>query len=600
MKNRTERDENIEDMLGLIGLFIIVLFLLFNHFFYDKTSSFFLKISQFEIWVVLSIKSYFGSYDTKLHQYLTEISAVLASERYSLETAKIALNKADEYFRLIYVLPIIWVMLKIKNKQTLNNYKEKLTGNAHIQKMSKIFPRIRPIVHLDYGQGDEERGAFTYMISPFDWALKKGVITLGTTPLETKRSFLAKKCEQAIIDDIHLKPFTTIEALSPIKQILFVIYGLWFCEKYKEHNQLLDEIASGFYRQDKDTRQKSFWAKYFQKNITIQQEQFGVNYILEIRLKTYLKIQSQLKLISQHKKIKKIINDHLFEETILRNMFSKIQKTTVAYIIWLKAMNRSLFYFLHNEGMETDYIETKGAAMIYKREVDAIDNNSPLVPHNNRGLITTEEIISIIDETEEWVRDVYYTLETSGWMSKEQIFEYTDKQLKALNLDENTDTTFNYNNPVLIYFEYKKEYGDKTVGRSKVNNVIFYSLKTSRTLTEIEMPNYNPDEIQIKKIQHYIDTRYIYYLSKPKHPSWLTNQTMLNMDRFAGYNFYEDALEAFDLPKNSPVIDIFKAAGHNDSSLTKQERYSLLFDDVKNALIHKYKDIEPLSIRNKQ
>lgn len=560
------------------GILIMIMAFVFYFLIANHIQNFVVKLAIIEITAVYEIMKLIGVYSDTLHQYLLEAKAVSSSGNFTTAAAIKIVSFSEKVTYWIYCIPIVLIMLQISKKGKLVKYNRVMDGNTLIEVMSKVYPRIKPIVHLDYGQGDKDRGAFTYNQRPFDWAVERGVIIDHKHSIKTRDTFDPIKCKQELIKDIESDIFRGVEPgqMDILRRFLFAVYGLWYLQEYDEHNNLLNEASE--------------WFTYYPPN---KRGSDGKMYDFKIPVTAVGFINRTAKRALSERRVRKIINQYVFQDTVLKAMMAGIPKTSVSHYIWLKAINKNLFYTMHQTGLEVSTMLVKGISDIFDKETELAIKGERLISVEEQEVLSKEEVLSKIN-FENMIRDVYFTLEGRGWLHQDEIIALSDGEIQRMLNTQKRVLNIDYQNPIHVYYQM-----NRTENQPFIKLLKFYDPKSQKVLGEIVMPNGMPQPDQLKKINFYVKNKYLMCLRKNVITEWMESRG-IDISGAVFYDVMTDAKEAYPNHRINNVKDVMEATGvvNNSEFLPTEEFYYMIFSSIEKQLNERFQKFTPVSIEN--
>ena len=426
-------EESILEWSGLV----LIIGLAFWIFYGDNFVYGMINISYLELLAVNELFKALNYHSTDLMNHIYEVAIIRKIPELGLSDAFTVVMKTERWTKWIHILIPIIVMMLINKKNKLSKFNREFNGNDLIDEMAKTLPRLLPIQHLDFGQSDKDRGAFTYPQTPFEWCVERGVVIDHKNPMKNKESFDPQKCKEEIIKDIKTEVFRGGDKnnMDIIRRYIFAVYGLWYMERYKEHNELLDK-ANYWWSVDKSDNGK-------------------INYSFTIPQIEVAKINRICNQAMKNHRVQKIVDQYVFQDTVLMALMEGIKKTTTSYYIWLKSINKSLYYTLHSVGLEASAQLVKGITDIYKLEQKEIRKGRRLVSKEDQDVLTKQEILTKYDVGKA-ISDVWHTLEKSGFMDQFDILDYNDGEMEILQQQQMKGIDIDYHNPIHVYYQKEK------------------------------------------------------------------------------------------------------------------------------------------------
>jgi hypothetical protein len=535
--------DNVFIYIGL-GILIFVIFWFAGKEHITSGAFYLLKA---EINAIYSILRDIGVHSDSLSELLIKMDAI--KEPQNIEPGRLVAMFAyvENYVRWFYLIPFTILVVAVIRKSRMQ-FNREFTGNTLIAEMSKSFPRIKPIVHLDFGQSDKERGAFTYAQSPFEWARERKIIIDHKNPGKTKETFDAVKCKREIINDVKTDVFRGVEPenMDLPRRFIFAVYGLWYMEMYDEHNNLLDRASEWFsvYIPEKEKTIERLLRKL--KILKVPNK-----YTWTVPSNWVDKINKYCQQATKNSRVQKILDKYVFQDTILKALMEGIPKTTAAYYIWLKAINKNLFYTMHHTGLEVAFPFVKGIAYIYDEETKLANKGKRLVSKEEQRLLDKKDILTKIN-FDRCVSDMFWSIEKNGFMHQHDIVEYTDDEISNMMSIQTSTRRIDIDKPIWMFYEttgYRKDRQAKTI-----RTIIFFDPRDLEPLKEINMPNGQLTEDDKTSLEWYLINNYIHTLDVEYVKKWLSARGI--NEEIMMYDMLWDAQEAY---QKDYIDDEYKA-----------------------------------------
>ena len=309
-----EKGENNEILL-IVGLIALV-FILWTAF-HDKFAAIVLAVRSIEIWTIslgtdslLELKGWVRKVDRKV---------VTISDLWLVS------SMVGDYIRWVTTPVLIGLGIWLMSKSPTEKFMRKFSDVTLPKVEADLYPWMRISVKLDFPSMDTEKG---------NWAMAK-----------TERQFVRAhrlRLETGDLDKEKTEPimikqvgplFLDIKSMRPHVRALFAMFAIRIGKDFKNGDQLLLLLA----RSASDGK-------------------IDYSTVDEIANK-YL----------ENKKVKKIMARHAYERTMLMSMLEEARGGPRGkdylppnWFLWLKGVDRTLWYALADVGRETPHIECAG------------------------------------------------------------------------------------------------------------------------------------------------------------------------------------------------------------------------------------------------
>lgn len=284
-------------------------------------------------------------------------------------------NQACSYYILLMISPGLYGMYRAW-LDPRTKLRQQHTAQSLLDCQAQVFPAITPILHLDLNNTDPQE--WKSSIPPYEFALKNNLID--------KKSglFLPQLAEEKF--RAQLGPKFSIKELRPYEMVLAAVFSARLAKDAKTAQKLLDDLSrSCAGGQPPDY---SLGIPLFQKHFQKQSRPFR--------------------------------RVHHYTSTLLCSMFEAAKNRGVispSFFLWLKPVDRTLWYALNRVGSQMPYTEAAGIWSHWKAEQAAftggktIDWSEFLALDELTGqpIWQKSQISSLLKEI--WVRDAVKALE---------------------------------------------------------------------------------------------------------------------------------------------------------------------------------------------
>jgi intracellular multiplication protein IcmP len=272
-----------------------------------------------------------------------------ASSEVSFQDLSNVSDAIGQYVRypVILLLAIfgIWLIAGDASLSFRKTYNMKLLAQSE----QSNWPQIKPVLKLDLISQDIDKGP---------WAM-------AMTPLQFAKKYHLLQEEPVIISEqtIQRKVKRVFSVISPkAKQVFTLQLGEYFQnpEELNIHTKALFTIFAARINHDRDSANKLL------KQIAISASESKLNF------------SGMQELLNKHKNsklVQAITTKHAFVYTVMASLLVKARKDGVlatSEFLWLKPIDRSLWYMLNSVGRQTPFVEISGpfAHWLAEKEFD--------------------------------------------------------------------------------------------------------------------------------------------------------------------------------------------------------------------------------------
>lgn len=296
-----------------------------------------------------------------------------------------AVNKAIKY-GVATILAILAIILY--SSHTTLRYRKRYSMKKLAVQEAAEWPQIRPIIGLDLLKEPIDKGPWAMGLTPMQFA-KKYRLLQELPPQVDEGTFEKKVALTATISKgaayqvfaAQLGPvFQGISALPLHVQALFAIFAARIAGDRAGASSLVDQIAA---------------------SVRIDSKDMG-----KVTAIDFSGVQSLLKKHQDHKKVQQILKQHTFVLTIMASLLVAARQDGVlatADFLWLKVVDRRLWFMLNTMGRKTPFTEVAGVFAHWQAELQfGKPIRIPMVEEAVNGLVLAmTEVVYVPDESEE-------------------------------------------------------------------------------------------------------------------------------------------------------------------------------------------------------
>jgi intracellular multiplication protein IcmP len=339
-------DDNALNILWMIGaIFLIGIIIWFA--FETQLKFLFLKIRQGELFIInfvvqiLPLDLFNLGYIKKEVSDALYIASNAAGENVSLSMAEYLSFVAGNYLRYPVIVLLLYFAYVSFFKSAVSKYTKKYNMHSLAGQERSQWPQINPVIGLDLVSEPLNDGPWAMAKSPLEFCKEYKLIDIT---VEEPKEFKAgggvnfkmnldhEKAEIVFIKQLG-KLWQTPEAMPIHQRALFAVFLARGSREPKVAANLLQQINESC--NSKNPRSLNFngvdniWRKYYNKNL-----------------------------------IQEVIHNHAYEYTIMIDLLLLARQDGVlatADFLWLKPIDRLLWYILCSTGRQTYFSEAAGA-----------------------------------------------------------------------------------------------------------------------------------------------------------------------------------------------------------------------------------------------
>ena len=245
------------------------------------------------------------------------------------------------------MMPYISIYLIYKGISIINTktFKKKFTVDSIAVNESSIWNQIKPIIHQHpEKEPDLNKGVWAMGLRPEHFVKKHDLLDEYETETGDLRTVL--KAEQAY--NVFLKQmgsrWNNPKELSREEKQLFGLFITKACRNSKKADALIKSLSDAYTSQNFGFLRDK-WVK------------------VRLMKKSDKLVNEAIKSYQEKEVVQNIINSHFYTKTVLSGLLEEARKDGVlatADFIWLKPLNRPLWYMLNNIGRRASWVECAG------------------------------------------------------------------------------------------------------------------------------------------------------------------------------------------------------------------------------------------------
>jgi intracellular multiplication protein IcmP len=296
------------------------------------------------------------------------------------------------YLRWIIIPPFLIWLVAMWRKDPIFKYRRQMNIMSLLEKNARIFFSVRPLVGENLLSEKSYKGNWRPFINPFNYALENNLFSMEGKSVKEVKKYLAtlfKKrvnMDERLVGDYENPTLDEARAEELFKRQLGEriwehdrrpetkkdIWGMLM--KMPKHKRALATVLLCHYVAERDLKKEG----------DALLEQFADSYYTEkLKKKKKKKVWSvdALNVEGVDDKLREILKTydfdmviipflfHAWSHTLLISLFSQVKTITSADFIWVKPVDRELWYVLNNVGRKTYGSEGAGAFAHFQVEV---------------------------------------------------------------------------------------------------------------------------------------------------------------------------------------------------------------------------------------
>lgn len=305
------------------------LFLITTIFFGDAIATFFLNIKLWELTIVRAIVPM----EINEYEMLYKMILERAPEDWKAGEILKAGGRISLPFAIIFSAILGYYTYKHWKKNPVEKFKRVHSMDSLIESEKVIWPYIAPVIGLNLIKEDLNNGPWAMSSRPYDYVVKYNLLDK-----EKDLTSLNKMKTEKLFASQLSKMWESPHKLPKPTRALFAIFAAHGCK-------------------DKDLARDTLYA--------IATSAEGG------KKPDFTPAEPLFKKYAEDPRVLEIINKHAYVNTVMPAMLEFARSTGVlptSYFIWLKPINRTLYYTLNCVGRQTTFVEVAGIFSHWKAE----------------------------------------------------------------------------------------------------------------------------------------------------------------------------------------------------------------------------------------
>jgi len=328
--------DNSTDILWIITLFFIIGGIICYNYSVALKSAF-ISFRYYETLILYYILKPFN---------LSEELGLLLTVLGNLQTAPDFLSPENAYDISVTIgtyirYPIALLCVGLGIKYWLTNIQVKFKNKYDMRRLSDnqkvLWPQINPVLKLDLVNADVDKGPWAMAMTPIQYCKKYKLVKMLIVPpsessisreMKFKITLIPARAERALSNQLG-RPWQGIKKMPAHRRAIFAIFIARGCRDAKSATSLMAQLSVSAAAGKLDcTGADELWQKH-------------INY----------------------KAVQEICNRHAYELTVIASLLLFAREDGVvasADYLWVKPLDRRLWYVLNTVGRQTPFVEVAG------------------------------------------------------------------------------------------------------------------------------------------------------------------------------------------------------------------------------------------------
>lgn len=369
-------------MLLVVGVLGLIWWYFGDHIIY-----FYLWLKQQQIIIINYIT--LKIFDQHFSLMINGLQSVMNNpESVSLMDKLFFINDSGKYLAGLFSIIMLGLSFKLMFKHPNSRFKTIFnTKTLAAQEISR-WPQITPATHFDLVNEDVSTGPWAMSLSPMEFAKKNDLLILDGIKHKSQRA--AKKAKTTAKIDIDKSNHVFAQQLGPA----------WSGpQNTPVHIQVLYVALSAKIHHESDFALEIF-------------NEVSASFTKDYKITAPANLKKLVKKYSEKSTIKKLSKQHAYRLTFMASLLQKSRDDGVqstADFLWLKTIDRPLWYMLNSVGRRVAFPEVAGPYAHWTAEKKYVNHlNRPTI---EQATLALEEAISQIIYTDEDDEDLPVTLD---------------------------------------------------------------------------------------------------------------------------------------------------------------------------------------------
>lgn len=315
-----QNDSGNDSIVAMV--IILIIFVAIWYFFGAKLTAFYLETKKIELLILRYTGIPFLFPELWAKHVVPVIDLLeLKKPKYSFAEVKFIGEKIGMFSRFYYLPPLLFLGYKVWQKNPSQRYKKKFSMKTLAQSEQRLWPAIAPVVNLDLIKEPIDKGKWAMAKRPVDFARYYGL-------LDEENKLIRNKAEKLFAAQLG-RLWEGVNKLKPYERALFAAFAAQACGDLVGAKQGLDALSISMAKNTPD----------------------------------YSWVNDLLKKHIKEEKIQKIMKNHAYVYTVMAALLKEARGFGVmasAQFIWLRPLNRPLWYTLNGVGRRVAFAEVGG------------------------------------------------------------------------------------------------------------------------------------------------------------------------------------------------------------------------------------------------
>lgn len=351
------------------------------------------------------------------------------------------LNRAGRWYAWLIAPFGAWLIWKGAKSSARENYRRKLNMEGLLKNNVKLYPCIAPILNWGNSLLKEKNDSGPWMTArqPIQFVAQTGLLANDETDEIIKakdllsEAFIANPDSPVIAGAIKAKflrskaetefkkqfspQFQGLNKLPPYLYALCAAFLLFGSGKKKEGQKILDNMSISFRPPQKAEKAKWSFKPPFYTAAKREKKGYSISSQVSVPKKELEKLFSS-------ETVQLFVRPHnRYRDHVILALYAYARKKGViatSEFIWLRPVNRKLFYLLNNYGRRTAWVEIAGPFAHYQAE-EILGNHSrdfqgTDIPPEDKLVETAVNALELAMYEEGWVSDLILDKKHYGLM----------------------------------------------------------------------------------------------------------------------------------------------------------------------------------------
>lgn len=257
----------------------------------------------------------------------------------TVEMAEVLSTEVGEYLSIPLAILLLWLAYYVYRHHILMRFTQRYNTRTLAIQETKNWPQIKIVSKLDLLSFDLDEGAWAMAMTPMQFAKKNKLTTVEFAEkvgsgfskmqeIEFKVTLDRLRAERAFSAQLG-RPWQGVAAMAPYRRALFAIFAAKGCRDSKKAQNLVYQLANSAGDGNLDlSGADDLWKKHY-----------------------------------KNRAVEKICEAHAYEFTVMASLLQFAREDGVlasADFLWVKPLDRRLWFVINNVGRQTPGAEVGG------------------------------------------------------------------------------------------------------------------------------------------------------------------------------------------------------------------------------------------------